>query len=47
MSHVNHRRKNPVAKNLNVNRSAVHRDRKNDYRRQPKYQYRVRYEVAL
>lgn len=37
MSHVNHRRKNPVAKNLNLNRAVTHRDRKNDYRRKAKY----------
>ena len=37
MPHMNHRRRNPVAKNLNVNRAQTHRDRKNDYRRKPKY----------
>jgi len=31
-------RKNPVAKNMNaVNKPAVHRDRKNDYRRKEKH----------
>jgi len=31
-------RKNPVAKNMNaVNKPAIHRDRKNDYRRKEKH----------
>jgi hypothetical protein len=31
------RKKNPVAKNLNINRATTFRDRKNDYRRRRKH----------
>lgn len=40
MAHVNYRRKNPIAKNLNTNRAQTHRDRKNDYKRKDKYSER-------